>query len=433
MADLHFSSFRTTDRYTHYLFRFPAKFHAPILRKLIDSYSREGDTLLDPFCGSGSLLVESLLQGRSSIGVDVDPVAVLVSRAKATPISPTRLEKKFAELCDAFGSIRRTDGMYDHLMRNDFAAPCIDRLRSTFDIPNIPNIHHWFRNYVTIDLARLRNAILDAQLRADERRFFLACFASIIRNSSNADPVPVSGLEYTSHMRRLDKAGRRIDPFELFERKVRREIRGMGQLWEQASEVSVRVRQGDAASLRHVVERGSIDTVITSPPYNLAVDYYRRHTLEMYWLGFVKSVEHRQSLGRKYIGKVGVLTASSRLNVKIESPYLANLLRHAESISARRARDLKHYAVSMSRALGGISEVLKPKGQAVIVVGNAKWNGRSVRATHLIEELSRKEFTVVDRFSYEVKNRYMSYSRHNGANINREHVLVLRKRGASRR
>lgn len=59
---------------THYLFRFPAKFHPPVAQTLIEDYSLEGDCVLDPFCGSGTLLVEALRAGRDAVGTDIDPL-----------------------------------------------------------------------------------------------------------------------------------------------------------------------------------------------------------------------------------------------------------------------------------------------------------------------------------------------------------------------
>jgi len=428
MSELKYARYRNDTKLTHYLFRFPAKFHPPVLRRLLDSFSGDGDTVLDPFCGSGTLLVESLVHNRSAIGIDVDPVAVLVTRAKSTPIDPARLRRRFAPFQKEIARLRRSASEYDRLMWDDLASKAVDRFRGRYFIPQIPNLSHWFRTYVAIDLARLRNTILDAPVEPDVRRFFLVCFASIIRNSSNADPVPVSGLEVTAHMRRLDAAGRRIDPFELFERKVVREIRGMAELWERARDVKIQVRQGDASGGYPFVPAGSVQSIITSPPYNISVDYFRRHTLEMYWLGCVSSADERAKLAPKYLGRVGVRYRSARLRVKLDSKYLKTLIHHAEQISPRRARDLKHYAVSMSRALANMSRALVPGGRAVLVVGNAKWNGRTVRATRLIEDLARDQFEVTSRFSYHLKNRYMSYSRHNGANVNREYALVLQKR-----
>src|SRR5260370_39197921 len=70
------------ERLTHYLFRYPAKFHPPVARALVERYSEPGDLVLDCFCGSGTLLVEAAVLGRHALGTDVDPLAAWVSEAK---------------------------------------------------------------------------------------------------------------------------------------------------------------------------------------------------------------------------------------------------------------------------------------------------------------------------------------------------------------
>lgn len=428
MSQLHFARYRSNFRFTHYLFRFPAKFHPPAIRCLIDRYSKPGDSILDPFCGSGTLLVEALVAGRNAVGVDVDPVAAFISRVKSRPIAPKRLEKAFERLTEALAKVRRPTRKYDRLMHEDLSPVALARWGRNLRIPSIPNIEHWFRVYVALDLGMLRTTILRGPFAPRVRDFFMGCFASIIRNASNADPVPVSGLEVTAHMRRLDAAGRRIDPFELFERRVQREIAGMRELWESAAKASIRVVHWDATTLWSKLRSEKFDVVITSPPYNTAVDYYRRHTLEMYWLGLVHSQEDRLALARHYLGRAQVRRDHPSLRAEFDSPYVKRLIVHAKQISSRQEKAVTHYCASMKRALDQIAGVLKARGQAVFVVGNSKWNGRRVRATKLLIELAKPHFDVVECASYASRNRYMSYKRHNGADINREYVVVLQKR-----
>jgi DNA modification methylase len=432
MTELHFARYRNDLRLTHYLFRFPAKFHSPAIRCLIDRYTKPGDTILDPFCGSGTLLVEALLSGRPALGLDIDPVAVFISRVKCTPLPPKTLERAFETLKRDLLKARRSKRDYDRLIHDDLSQASIQRFRRALGIPRIPRIEHWFRVYVVLDLARLRNAILSAHVPPRVRSFFLACFAGIIRKASNADPVPVSGLEVTAHMRRLDERGRRIDPFELFKRRVERELIGMRQLWERAKQVPVRVQRGDATELTRQVSPESVDVVITSPPYNTAVDYYRRHMLEMYWLGMVESREQRLQLAPKYVGRILVRQSNPKLKHIFHSNYIKRLIAHAGGISAQQERTVTHYCASMQRSLQHIARVLKPKGAAVLVVGNSKWNGRRIRATKLLSEIAQDYFEVTDILTYPVYNRYMSYERRNGANVNREYVLVLKQKPKAR-
>ena len=424
---LEFERYGNAYKLTHYLFRFPAKFHPPVARCLIDRYSATNDLILDPFCGAGTLLVEALTTGRPAIGMDIDPVAVFVSRVKTKPIDPLLLTSEYQRLRSRLSQLRRSSLEYDELMCNDLAPDALETFAERNLLPGIPNIHHWFRVYVMIDLAQIKAAITDLDAKPAVRDFFLACFLSIIRNASNADPVPVSGLEVTAHMKRREARGRRIDPFALYERRVTRELLGMKQLWEHAQRVSIRVCRADAASFSNRLRSRQADVVITSPPYNTAVDYYRRHTLEMYWLGAVDTPEQRIALAQNYIGRVQVRVANRRLRDKFTSNHIEGLIRHARSLGPARERAVVHYCASMKRALIQVSRALKPKGKAVFVVGNSKWNGKRASAVELIKELASDRFRTLDVLSYTSRNRYMSYSRRNGANVNEEYVLVLQK------
>src|SRR5262245_49247314 len=117
MQSLNFRRYRSDRRLVHYLFRYPAKFHPPVARCLIERYSDVGDSILDPFCGSGTLLLEALVSGRNAVGVDVDPVATFISRVKSTPIDPHELEASFARLSEQIANVRRAVREYDKLIR----------------------------------------------------------------------------------------------------------------------------------------------------------------------------------------------------------------------------------------------------------------------------------------------------------------------------
>jgi len=85
---------------THGYHRYPAKFIPQIVSRLAEKYTRVGDLVVDPFGGCGTTLVESKVMGRSSIAVDINPVAVLITKAKITPIDPLKIEKEFTTLKD---------------------------------------------------------------------------------------------------------------------------------------------------------------------------------------------------------------------------------------------------------------------------------------------------------------------------------------------
>ena len=269
----------TYDRLTHYLFRYPAKFHPPVARALIEQFTSPGETILDPFCGSGTMLVEARVTGRNAVGTDIDPVAVFVSRTKSQlpPIAPLRHHAQL--LLGRLQEMERSDAEYDRRKFVDLTEAgfkqALRRYRVVF--PRIPNIGHWFRRYVIVDLGRILKAIRSGRCDANYQNVFLLTFASILRNSSNADPVPVSGLEVTSHMKRKDAEGRVINPYALYKRALSRALDAYEQFAEKSAgtETTIQVADADATDLDKYL-RTNVDAVLTSPPYHNAVDYYRR-------------------------------------------------------------------------------------------------------------------------------------------------------------
>jgi DNA methylase len=417
-------------RYTHYLFRYPAKFHPPVIRALIDEYTRPGDCVLDCFVGSGTLLVEAALSGRSAIGLDVDPVAAFVSRVKARPIAEEKLRARWNELSERLARHDRGAPAYDDLMRTDIDELTFERESEGLEIPQIPNLLHWFRRYVVIDLARIRSEITAIVQSEAERDFFMLCFASVIRAASNADPVPVSGLEVTSYMKRRDSEGRLVDPFDLLRRGVERNVKAMGAYVAAlvAPRPTIAVYQADAIKTSSHVNPGRVSAVITSPPYHGAVDYYRRHQLEMFWLGFTRTQADRLALLDQYIGRVRVPNRDPLLASRGSAapPPLA-VESEMRKVNFARANGLRHYQLSMHQVFLELAKVLSPGSPAVFVVGHSRWGKSDLNTSDLFAELAEPHFMLEDVLSYEVQNRYMSYSRHNGASIDREFVLVLKR------
>ena len=418
------------DRLTHYLFRFPAKFHPPVVRKLIDEYSVPGDYLLDPFCGSGTMLIEAAVAGRNAVGVDVDPVAAFVSRVKTHRYNTSRLKASSDLLSQDLIEFRRLGE--PHYVK-EFTDLTQDELDSAISdarlwVPDIPNIFHWFRKYVILDMARIYRAIQGLQAPDTHKDFFRLCFASIVRATSNADPVPVSGLEVTSYMKRKEEMGRVINTFSLFEKAISKGINAICEYRRKLNSTStISTKQADVRYLSSKLRR-TFDAIITSPPYHNAVDYYRRHKLEMFWLGFTKTQNERLELMRRYVGR------STIPQKELYSPnehQLGQIATDWESkmrkSSIQRAKAFRHYAVSMKLAFSQFAQRLKDDKPVVMVVGNSKWNGSEIPTAELFAELAAPDLQLIDRFWYPIKNRYMSYSRRNGANIDKEHVLVMQK------
>lgn len=423
----------TAGKVTHYLFRFPAKFHAPVVAALFERFTKPGDVVLDPFVGSGTALIEGALLGRECIGVDVDPVAVAVARGKTRRYDLPAVRKMADRLLDALEPLDRGRDVYTGLAHEDIGedelAATIERER--LSVPAIPNLAHWFRRYVVIDLARIHREVRVRHGGAQERELLLLLFASIIRNASNADPVPVSGLEVTAHMRRLEEKGRVVDPFALMRRAVKRGLTAV-EAWTESFDDNPEpvVLCGDATAAVDGVPT-HVDAVITSPPYHNAVDYYRRHQLEMFWLGLTATQEDRLALLPRYIGRPRIRASHPLLQEPWPTDGLAaEWEREIAAVTPQRALDFRHYMLAMSRVMRRLAERTAEGAPVVMVIGHSAWNGGQIPTGALFEQLAGPWFVGDERLWYPVRNRYMSYTRHNGANIDREHVVVLRRTDA---
>ena len=417
-------------RLTHYLFRFPAKFHPPVAHSLIQSYTRPGQTVLDPFCGSGTLLLAASAEGRNAIGSDVDPVAVFISEVKTHRFKPGHLRASWASLRPLLEAAARSTQEYSDLSTTDISLVNYEGVIAAEQlwVPNIPNLFHWFRHYVIIDLARMLRLIDDADIPETHRSFFKLTFASIIRKASNADPIPVSGLEVTTHMKRLDANGRLVNPPELFVKATETALSAVESYCTATTRNSrISVVQADATSLKSRVRR-RVDAVITSPPYHNAVDYYRRHKLEMFWLGFTKTQEDRLDLLPKYIGRPNVRQREPLLQRRNELGLLSGQwYEKIKAVSTKRADAFVHYLISMKDVFSQLARVVRSGAPVAFVLGNSAWNGKSLPTAELFLEIAGDSFRLEKKLWYPVKNRYMSYGRHNGADINQEYVLVFRR------
>jgi len=422
---------RRPDRLTHYLFRYPAKFHPPVVSALLDRYTRPGDLVLDPFVGSGTALVEASVLGRRSVGVDVDPVAVEVSRAKTRRYDVAKAHRASKKLLDQLLPFERNESDYAELMFEDISDEAMNEClaHEGLWIPAIPRLGHWFRRYVTVDLARIVHAIDATRMDAKSRLLLRIVLASIIRNASNADPVPVSGLEYTSHMRRRDEEGRLVNVYALFRGALQK---ALAAIEEYARSVVVDLPEpvvlcGDATRLPHQLPT-EVDAVLTSPPYHNAVDYYRRHQLEVFWLGLTASQADRHRLLPQYIGRPRVAQTTPLLQLPWQpGPLAAHWETRIREVSSTRANDFRHYSQAMALSFAQLAKIVRAGSPVILVVGHSTWNGYELPTADLLQELAG-QFELSELFYYPIKNRYMSYTRHNQASIEKEYVLVFKRR-----
>jgi DNA modification methylase len=343
----------STERATHLLHPYPAKLIRNIPRFFLacDSIASSGSTVLDPFCGSGTVLLEAQLSGHAAIGADANPLARLIALAK---LAPPSVEKARAQLAEVMAVARQSE----------------------MDVPEVVNLDYWFSPRVKDQLARLRAALLKVAGDPWVNPFIWACFSSCVRRVSLADPrlsVPVRinperalryGAKGDQVLQKLERL-KTVEVLQVFWQVALANIRRVERT-EFCPTLPSPVLFEDARSLG--IEDGSVDLVMTSPPYVGAQKYVRASSLCLGWLGLspqgkLRPIE-RLSIGREHLDAHEA--AETFHTGQIEVDVLLDLVAKQNPL---RARIASTYIKEMNSALVEAHRVLRPGGKMVLVAG----------------------------------------------------------------
>jgi site-specific DNA-methyltransferase (cytosine-N4-specific) len=251
----------------HNLHPYPARFIPQIPRELIRMFHPGDDSaILDPFCGCGTSLVEASAAGLPAIGVDLNPLAILISKVKTTPlqkpISPTA-----ADIASRAG-------------------------RNPVSVPPIPRLDHWFEPEIQLALATIISGI-NAVESLDIRDALRIALSRIIVRVSNQD----SDTRYAA----VTKSVTQEDVYKLFCKSAdlvdAALITTYGGLFPLRPRVDL--LHHDILSLPPDALPRPVGLVITSPPYPNAYEYWLYHKYRMYWLGMDPIALKRGEIGAR--------------------------------------------------------------------------------------------------------------------------------------
>jgi DNA modification methylase len=412
-----------SDSYTHYLHKYPAKLikHIPIFflgsKRLLKKPNR---LVLDPFSGTGTVLLEAILHGHNAIGCDANPLARLIAKVKVTPLEPDYLRSQLPIL------IRR--------------AKCFRKFQSK----NVVNIDHWFPKHAQLNLSKLSRAI-DEIKDVDIQNFFNATLSSIVKKCSYADPnlsvpVKIKPAKYRKEeLRRkseklLDIIGSQ-DVLELFEKHALANIDRIKKLYDEGVNNTAKIIGYDARDIRNDIElngrlqpKNSVDLIITSPPYAGAQKYVRSSSLNLGWLGFCEENTLRD-FERKNIGREHYDMHEYKKKVYLELPLIDRMLEKIWNINPLRAHINGNYLLEMDASLKEMYRVLKKNAHCVLVIGNNEVCGMPFETQKYMKLMAERiGFKTVLILNDDIQSRGLMTKRNKTASvINSEWVLVFQK------
>ncbi|HVV88836.1 MAG TPA: DNA methyltransferase [Kofleriaceae bacterium] len=376
------------DSLTHPAHTYPARLHPATARRLVEIVmdgTAADAVLLDPFCGSGTVLVEARAAGVRSIGVDLNPLAVLLARVKTWTVPLTRrraardLAHRIAGDVLAMGKEARRAG----------ASPQQVRAPAGFD-PNARQrrIGPWFSPHVRRELEALAGAI--DEVRADDAEvgdLFTAALSAILykvsHRQSDTDPTWV------------ERSIARGAAARLFVDRVDLILAGLDDMGRQRGPMPA-VLEADARALA-TLELPPIAGIVTSPPYAGTYDYAAHHRLRFDFLG----IRHRA----------------------LDEGELGARRHFADDRDGAAAR----WQDDLAAAVGAMASVMVPGALAALVVGDSLAGGRARHADDDLRSVLDDRLAVV-AWAWQERPALGAERRVFTERPKREHVVVLARR-----
>ena len=362
----------------HDIHPYPAKFIPQIPGTLISLLSARGELVLDPFGGSGTTALEAVRLGRRAVSVDANPLSALIGRAKTTTIdrdAARELHALHAALAAELQSLP-----------NDPSRLCFVHEAHA---PIIPNRDRWFADSAFGELCLIKGRIMAIEAPA-ARDVALVALSRIALQASYQD----SETRYKSVPRTVPVG-----------ETIKRFLKEFSCVADAVAEGEAVRRYGiskficgDVRALRtDQIEDGSVDLIVTSPPYGNATDYHLYHRFRLLWLGFDP--------------------------VKLGQIEIGSHLKHQ-----REKSGFQSYFQDLRAAVETMSRVLRPGRYAAVVLGDSVYEGEihdpAAELAQASADVGFDACAVIERPIHATKRSFA----HVGRRATCERIVVMRRR-----
>ncbi|MBP9114252.1 MAG: hypothetical protein KBF88_15675 [Polyangiaceae bacterium] len=363
--------------HVHGFHTYPARMHPTTASRLVDSFG--GDIVLDPFCGSGTVLIETMLLGKKAIGSDLNPIAVELSELKTSAYS----DEVKAALLERCSSIRDTclerakkpqGGAYRRYSEEDRAI---------------------FSPHVMMELDSIRHEI--EETGDPLRRILELVFSSML--------VKVSNYVSDTNLRIEPKRVRRGFASDFLVKRTEELLRQMAEFDGLLPSPSFDARVSCAnACFLDDLEDGEVDSIVTSPPYVGTYDYLEHHRLRLRWLGWSDQTFAAEEFG-------------ALRNYRDMAP------------SAGEANWTEELHIFLREA----ARVVRPEGNVVLLIADSSMGDQAVSAVRSIKQaIASLPLTITGVASQDRPHFHRETERAFRSTPRGEHALVLSRRHAHR-
>ena len=395
--EISFPSSRSVKEYGNRIYnRYPARSIFLVPRAILAAIHKRRLNVLDPFMGSGTTAVESVISGNIPYGLEIDPFARMVAEVSSTIFSSSELKE--------------IKGLLALLVNNWKSF-------EEAEVPNLTGIRHWFKKEDFSNLLRLKSAIT-AIVPSEFHDFFMVTYADAIKPVSLMERQSLKPYISTKYLKKTkDVESSFIYSFDVH----------YAALQEMLSirKTARRINWIDDDATDFGLAEPIIDIAISSPPYINALDYTRCIKVESAFCGTIDnsivSLLRKKQVGHERRRNQEI----SSVVRKIFELYFAQIV----TKDKQRALTSLAYFNDMYKNLKCVYNVLKKHGEYHIIIGDNTIKGVEIPTHDIIRQLALEVgFESFGYYKYVIKDHRTSIPRNReNSKIEYEHVLMLRK------
>lgn len=399
-----------TKEYTHCFHPYPAMMIPQVARRIIENYGKNAKLLFDPYCGTGTSLVEANLKGINAIGTDINPLARLIASTKTTKVD--------IQVLDLF--------LHDFINSFFYINFQIEDIKSVV-LPKIKNVDFWFSKDVQKKLGLLLNYIENIK-DCTIKKFFKVAFSATVRETSFVKPGEFKLVRRKNFSELLEP-----DVFGIMNIKLSRNRQGLIEL-EKAKVNGSHTYIYDFNTVNSIPIKilpfNSVDIVVTSPPYGdsrTTVAYGQYSRLANEWLGY-KEASNIDNI---------LMGGERRKHLHtFKSDILNDAIFTIQKQDKERVRDVISFYEDYEKSINNVSTTLKKGAFACYVVGNRTVKGVNIPTDEITAELfNENNFEHLETIIRNIPNKRMP-SKNSPTNIvgktastiKNEYIVICQKK-----